>query len=314
MIYYNMQVSRILAFFSFLVFITLFILPGCDAQNTGSSNSPPPDQQTEDTPDSTVTSIVATAVTTTVPPPDTLENKSTQVDGTERLSYRIIDDFPHDSWAFTEGLVIHNNSLYETTGLIGHSSIRRVDLETGRIERIRHLDDEYFGEGLAIIDNRMIWVTWKSNIAFVYDIDTFEIIDQFRYQHEGWGLAFDGSALYLSDGTDAIHILDPDDYSEIGLIHVSDNGAPMEMINELEFIEGSLYANIWLTTLIARINPGNGEVTGWLDLAPLLDHFAGVSQPIDVLNGIAYNQETNQIYVTGKYWPKIFEIQIISSE
>ena len=155
--------------------------------------------------------------------------------------------------------------------------------------------------------------TWKSNIGFVYDLDSFEIIDQFEYQHEGWGLAYDRSNLFLSDGTDQIHVLSPVDYSEIGLLHVTDQGQPVTVINELEFIEGALFANIWLTTTIARIDPQSGTVTGWLDLEPLLEEFSNIRQSIDVLNGIAYNQDTQQIFVTGKYWPRIFEIQILES-
>ena len=266
----------------------------------------------------TPTVDVHTTIAPTRFPSQTASAQSTEVIQSENsspeiLSYQVINSYPHDSGAFTEGLVIYNGELYETTGLNGKSSIRQVDLVTGRVERMRRLGDEYFGEGLAIIDNKMVWATWKSNIGFVYDLDSFEIIDQFEYQHEGWGLAYDGSNLFLSDGTDVIHILSTVDYSEIGLLQVTDQGQPVTMINELEFIEGELFANIWLTTTIARIDPQTGAVTGWLDLEPLLEDFSNIRQSIDVLNGIAYNQDTQQIFVTGKYWPRIFEIQILES-
>jgi len=233
----------------------------------------------------------------------------------ETLSWQVINTYPHDPQAFTEGLTIHKNELYETTGLNGSSSVRKVDLLTGEIQQISYLPREYFGEGLAIVDQRLIWLTWKSNTAFVYDLNSFEQTGSFAYPHEGWGLAYDGVQLYMSDGTDTLHILDAGTYAETATLQVQDNGEPVTMINELEFIEGQLFANIWLTNKIARIDPHTGAVTGWLDLSALAQETAAAAnQSIDVLNGIAYNDITQQIYVTGKYWPNLYEIQIISSD
>jgi glutamine cyclotransferase len=226
----------------------------------------------------------------------------------------VINEFPHDTAAFTQGLVIENNVLYEGTGLYGQSSIRKVDLETGRVIKIRRLPAEYFGEGIVIIDNRLIQITWQSGIGFVYDLDSFQQTDTFTYDHEGWGITFDGTLLYMSDGTDIIHKLNPDNFSEVGTIQVIDDGNPITEINELEYIEGLIYANIWKTSNIAVINPETGQVKEWLDLDFLLTRFEQFPREINVLNGIAYNKITRQIYVTGKLWPKLFEIQITLTE
>ncbi|MEM5775077.1 MAG: glutaminyl-peptide cyclotransferase, partial [Anaerolineaceae bacterium] len=205
---------------------------------------------TDPAPDSTRTTSPQAAADTT---PSITDQTAPAVDETpEILSFRVVKSYPHDSGAFTEGLVIHEGILYETTGLNGRSTLRQVDLETGRVLRMRSLGKEYFGEGLAVIDDRMVWATWRTNTAFVYDLQTFEVTDEFNYEHEGWGMAYNGTHLYLSDGTDIIHILSPLDYSEVGTLRVSDHGEPVDMINELEFIDGDLYANIWLTTKIAR--------------------------------------------------------------
>lgn len=293
-----------------LLFVFILVITGC----SGFQPLVPASltTATDPAPDSTRTPSPQAAAD---PTPSITDQTAPAVDETpEVLSFRVVKSYPHDSGAFTEGLVIHEGILYETTGLNGRSTLRQVDLETGRVLRMRSLGIEYFGEGLAVIDDRMVWATWRTNTAFVYDLQTFEVTDEFNYEHEGWGMAYNGTHLYFSDGTDIIHILSPLDYSEVGTLRVSDHGEPVDMINELEFIEGDLYANIWLTTKIARIDPHTGVVTGWLDLEPLLTEFSEVTQSIDVLNGIAYNQDTQQIFVTGKFWPRLFEIQILAPD
>ena len=288
-------------FFTFIIFL---VLTACSAHKTAISSP-------TITP-SSIPEFNGTVIPDTISPVIKLESTPFPTGIAENMAYQVINQFPHDSGAFTEGLAIHNNVLYEATGIYGRSSIRKIDLESGRIEKIRYLSDEYFGEGLAIIDEKIIWITWQSNTGFVLDLNSFEVIDSFSYDHEGWGLAYDGSKLFMSDGSDIIHILEPDNFTETGTIHISDNGAPVEMINELEFIEGDLYANIWQTTFIAKIDPVSGNVTGWLDLTALLEQFETIRHPVDVLNGIAYNNESKQIFITGKYWPKVFEIEILT--
>ncbi|MBN2029367.1 glutaminyl-peptide cyclotransferase [bacterium] len=223
----------------------------------------------------------------------------------------IVKEYPHDSSAFTQGLVIHENILYESTGLYGNSSIRKVNINTGGIEKIRYLPEQYFAEGIAIVNDRIIQITWKSGVGFVYNLETFELINTFEYQHEGWGLTYDGDLLYMSDGTEKIHVLNPMDYSEVDVIEVRYNNEPLQLINELEYIDGSIYANIWKTSEIAIIHPMSGRVTGWINLEDLVERFHEYPRHIDVLNGIAYNADKGKIYITGKLWPKLFEIQII---
>ncbi|MCE5207061.1 MAG: glutaminyl-peptide cyclotransferase [Chloroflexi bacterium] len=306
MFYYNSRMISSRMAYYFFTFIIFLVLTACSAHKAAISSptiTPSPVPEFNDT-----------VIPDTISPVIKLESRPFSTGIAKNMAYQVTNQFPHDSGAFTEGLAIHNNVLYEATGIYGRSSIRKIDLESGRIEKIRYLSDEYFGEGLAIIDEKIIWITWQSNTGFVLDLDSFEVIDSFSYDHEGWGLAYDGSKLFMSDGSDIIHILEPDNFTETGTIHISDNGAPVEMINELEFIEGDLYANIWQTTFIAKIDPVSGNVTGWLDLNALLEQFETIRHPVDVLNGIAYNNESKQIFITGKYWPKVFEIEILTPD
>jgi glutamine cyclotransferase len=228
-------------------------------------------------------------------------------------SYNIVNTYPHDPDAFTQGLVFHDGVLYEGTGLYGQSSLRRVELETGDILQIRELSDQFFGEGITSYGDRIIQLTWRSNIGFVYDKNSFELLREFDYSTEGWGITYDGTRLIMSDGTSTLHFLDPQTFEEIGQIEVFDSNGPVNRLNELEYVKGEIYANVWQTDWVAQIAPETGRVVGWVDLEGLLgveDH----SEPVDVLNGIAYDAQTDRLFVTGKLWPKLFEIEVISPE
>ncbi len=223
--------------------------------------------------------------------------------------YTVINTFPHDPEAFTQGLVFYDGRLYEGTGLRGQSSVRIVELETGEITRIHRLLPEYYGEGITIHGDRIIQVTWQSREGFVYDKDSLEVLDTFGISTEGWGLTSDGASLILSDGTSTIRFLDPDTFQETRTVEVSDGDEQVSLINELEYIDGEIFANIWQTDMIARFDPLSGSVLGWLEFSGLRDHIDD-DDSIDVLNGIAYNDETGHLFVTGKLWPLLFEIEL----
>jgi len=225
--------------------------------------------------------------------------------------YRIVNTFPHDKNAFTQGLEYHNGYLYESTGLKGESSLRKVELRTGRVLRIHRLAPEYFGEGITILGDRIYQLTWQNGICFVYDLNTFRQITQFRYYGEGWGLTNDGKHLIMSDGSDTITFRDPETFAEVRKIRVRANGKPVEMLNELEYIEGEIWANIWYSDMIARIDPQTGFVKAWIDMEglPVPDRTSE-----DVLNGIAYDRQNKRIFVTGKRWSKLFEIELVPPE
>jgi glutamine cyclotransferase len=227
--------------------------------------------------------------------------------------YKVVRSFPHDRQAFTQGLVYLDGFLYEGTGQLGQSGIRKVRLETGEVLNIRPLDARYFGEGIAIWKDSLIQLTWQHGIGFVYNRDTFEPRRTFNYEGEGWGLTHDGTRLIMSDGseTGTLRILDPQTLRQVSKLIVRDDARPVAHLNELEFVKGEIYANVWQTERVARISPKTGRVTGWIDLRGLLDprEAAGV----DVLNGIAYDAEKDRLFVTGKLWPRIFEIQLVPS-
>lgn len=224
--------------------------------------------------------------------------------------YRVINIYPHDKNASTQGLVYENNILYEGTGLNGRSTLRKVDLKTGDIISIHKLPDKFFGEGITVYENTIIQLTWKSNIGFVYDRSNFELLKTFNYSTEGWGITHDGKRLILSDGTSILHFLNPETFEEIGRVEVFDNNGSVTRLNELEYVRGEIYANIWQTDYIARIDPDTGKVTGWINLRELLGP-EDRSEPVGVLNGIAYDAKNNRLFVTGKLWPKLFEIELI---
>ena len=226
-------------------------------------------------------------------------------------SYSIVNTYPHDPDAFTQGLVFEDGVLYEGTGLYGQSTLRRVELETGAILQIRELPDQFFGEGITIHENKIIQLTWRSNVGFVYDRSSFELLEEFSYSTEGWGITHDGEHLIMSDGTSTLHLLDPQTFEKTGQLEVFDNDGPVTRLNELEYIQGEIYANIWQTDRVARIAPATGRVIGWVDLEGLLTT-EDLSEPVDVLNGIAYDAEADRLFVTGKLWPKLFEIELIS--
>lgn len=225
-----------------------------------------------------------------------------------RYDYRIIAAYPHDPEAFTQGLVFHDGFLYESTGRFGASTIRKVDLETGRVLITRHLREDRFGEGLTVVGNRLVQLTWRSRTGYLYDVATLEPLGRFHYQTEGWGLAYDGEYLLMSDGSATIYRLDPETFGVIEKFLVHDRGIPVSRLNELEFIDGFIYANVWLTTRIAKIEPSTGRVAGWLDLQALTPPAASGA---DVLNGIAFLRDSGNLLVTGKLWPRLYVIDLI---
>jgi len=225
-------------------------------------------------------------------------------------SYRIINRYPHDTEAFTQGLFFHNGQLYEGTGWWGRSSLRRVDLETGKVLQISNLDKRYFGEGIVLWKDKIIQLTWKSNTGFVYDRETFNKISEFKYPTEGWGITHDGQRLIMSDGTNTLYFWDPKTLRPIGNLQVRDGDNPVFQLNELEYIKGEIWANVWGTDLIARISPQTGQVLSWIDLTGLLDR-ALRKDPNAVLNGIAYDEKGDRLFVTGKLWPTLFEIELV---
>jgi glutamine cyclotransferase len=224
-------------------------------------------------------------------------------------TYQIINVYPHDRGAFTQGLVFTDGILYEGTGLNGQSTLRKVELETGEILQSYELPADYFGEGIAIFDNQLIQLTFQTRIGFVYDKESFDQIGEFSYPTEGWGLTQDGTRLIMGDGSATLYFRDPETLEETGQVTVFDANGPVTQINELEYINGEIYANIWRTERLARINPDTGQVTAWIDLSGLLtpEERSGT----DVLNGIAYDAENDRLFVTGKWWPKLFEIDIV---
>lgn len=227
--------------------------------------------------------------------------------------YRVCNAFPHDSEAFTQGLVMADGVLYEGTGLNGRSSIRRVELATGAVLQGRTLPRQFFGEGVTVLGNRIFQLTWRSGVGFVYDRHTFELLRTFAYPAEGWGLTSDGTSLIASDGTATLRFLDPETLKEVRRLEVVDRRGPVARLNELEYVEGVIYANVWQTERIAIIDARSGRVTGWLDLNGLLAG-VGVSRPVDVLNGIAYDSRSGQLYVTGKLWPRLFQIELVAPQ
>jgi len=226
-------------------------------------------------------------------------------------TYEVINAYPHDQNAFTQGLVFENGFLYEGTGLRGRSSLRKVELVTGDILQIRVLPAQFFGEGLTIYENKIIQLTLRSNLGFIYDKDSFELIQAFNYPTKGWGITHDGERLIMSDGTSILHFLDPETFEEIGRIEVCDSNGPVIRLNELEYVQGEIYANVWQTDLIARIAPQTGQVIGWIDLKGLLS-LEDCREPVNVLNGIAYDEKNDRLFVTGKLWPRLFEIELMS--
>jgi glutamine cyclotransferase len=222
--------------------------------------------------------------------------------------YQIVRSYPPDPQTFTQGLVYHEGFLYEGTGLNGRSSIRKVRIENGEVVQIQPLESQYFGEGIAIVGTRLVQLTWQTQVGFVYDLATFTRQGTFNYKGEGWGLTYDGTRLIMSDGTEWLRFLDPVTQKETGRLAVKEAGRPVTQINELEMVKGELYANVWGSQRIARISPKTGELLGWIDLKGLLS--PRESSGVDVLNGIAYDAKGDRLFVTGKLWPRVFEIKV----
>lgn len=224
--------------------------------------------------------------------------------------YKVVNIYPHDPEAFTQGLVYADGVLYEGTGLEGKSTLRKVALKTGTVLQLHELPDEYFGEGIAVWGDKIIQLTWETNVGFYYDRRSFTLIDQFYYSTQGWGLTHDGERLIMSDGSATLYFLEPGTFMEINRLEVTDEHGPVDKLNELEYVRGEIFANVWPGDRIARISPQTGKVLGWIDLAGLLGHYKN-NREVDVLNGIAYDAENDRLFVTGKYWPKLFEIKLI---
>jgi glutaminyl-peptide cyclotransferase len=225
-------------------------------------------------------------------------------------TFRVVKAYPHDTAAYTQGLIYREGLLFESTGRYGQSTLRRVKLETGEVVQEHRLDAAYFGEGLAEWNGQLVQLTWRSNIAFVYDLASFTRRRTLGYAGEGWGLTRDQKEFILSDGTDKLRFLDPDGFREVRRLSVTDRGVPVRDLNELEYVRGEVYANVWHTDRIARISPESGRVTGWIDLEGLMAT-AHRLDPEAVLNGIAYDAASNRLFVTGKLWPRLFEIEVV---
>jgi glutamine cyclotransferase len=224
--------------------------------------------------------------------------------------YEVVHAWPHDRGAFTQGLIFQDGNLLESTGQVGHSSLRRVEIETGKLLQKVDVLPPYFAEGITLLKGKIYQLTWQHQVGFIYDAGTFEKIGEFHYAGDGWGLANDGQSLILSDGSNRIRFLDPANFEVRKTIAVVDGRSAINELNELEYVQGEIYANIWHTNRIARIDPQTGSVVGWIDLSGILA-LGEVSDEEAVLNGIAYDETSHRLFVTGKLWPKLFEIRLI---
>jgi glutaminyl-peptide cyclotransferase len=297
-----------LLFIAIALVVTACGSPFGEAEATPVPTSTPPPTETP-TPQPT-----ATPESTPTPEPTaTLEPTQTPmpVPVTSDYTYRIIDRFPHDRRAFTQGLEFRDGYLYESTGLHGESTLRRVDLETGEVLQLHELEDHLFGEGLTVLDDRIYQITWQAGTGFVYDRETFELREEFSYEGEGWGLANDGNRLIMSDGSSTLVFRDPVTFEELDRLDVYDDRGAVTMLNELEYIEGEIWANIWLSDVIVVIDPDTGWVTRRIDMSGLLQDEDRGQHRVDVLNGIAWDEDGQRLLVTGKLWPVMYEIEIV---
>lgn len=226
--------------------------------------------------------------------------------------YKVINTYSHDPGAFTQGLLLYDGKLYESTGIKGRSTLRLVDLKSGEVIQSYSMPDKYFGEGITVVNGNIVQLTWRSGTGFVYNMDDLKPVGRFNYEGEGWGITSDDKHLIMSDGSATLKFLDPHTFKVVGELEVHDKGRKVRMLNELEYVEGEIYANIFGADRIARIDPVTGRVTGWVDLSGLLTK-EDKKKRVDVLNGIAYDKENKTLLVTGKLWPKLFEIEIIPS-
>jgi len=226
--------------------------------------------------------------------------------------FKVVRSYPHDPQAFTQGLLYRDGFLYESTGLNGKSSIRKVALETGKVLQSKDIPPQYFGEGLTIWKDTLVGITWQTQTGFVFDLATFELRNQFAYPGEGWGLAQNGKELVLSDGSATLRFLDPKTFLEVRRVKVTADGIAVDQINELEVVGDEIYANIWHTNTIARIDQNSGKIVGWIDLGKLYSEAGKGPNSENVLNGIAWDADKNRLFVTGKLWPKLYEIRLVA--
>ena len=291
------------------------IVLSCTSLPWASPAATPTDTATP-APTSSATTAPSSMATETPPPiatpADTPADRASLA-GIPTYTYEVVNVYPHDRGAFTQGLVYFEGHLYEGTGRYGQSSLRKVELETGAVLQSRPLDPQYFGEGIAIFGERIYQLTWQSQVGFIYARETFAPLGQFSYPTEGWGLTHDGQQLIMSDGTATLHFLDPQTLAETGQVLVRANGIPVVRLNELEYINGEVFANIWQTDRIARIDPATGNVTGWIDLTGLLSP-EDRDPPVDVLNGIAFDADAGRLFVTGKWWPRLFQVKLVAGK
>ncbi|WP_321476521.1 glutaminyl-peptide cyclotransferase [uncultured Paludibaculum sp.] len=231
------------------------------------------------------------------------------VAATPEYGFRVVRTFPHDRSAFTEGFEFRGGYFYESTGQMGRSTLRKVEVESGRVVQGLPLSPSVFGEGVTVLNQQIVQLTYQGGLGFVYSQPDFRLLRTFRYNGEGWGLANDGRTIYMSDGTSGIRCLDPVSLRELRRLQVHEGAEKIQYINELEIVQGEIWANVWQTEKIARISPQDGRILGWIDLSGLLP--AAEARGVDVMNGIAYDAMGDRLFVTGKYWPKVFEIKVV---
>lgn len=251
---------------------------------------------------------------------DSVENSRTKIATVvsniepKKMTYQVVDNFPHSKKHYTQGLEIHNGILYEGTGEYGASGLFKINLETGKVLRKRMLDKKYFGEGITILNEKIYQVTYHAQKGFVYQVSDFALIDSFSYRSkEGWGLTNDGTNLIMSNGTQKLAWLDPNDFSVTKTLEVANNLGIVNYLNELEFIDGTIYANVYTTDLVVQIDPETGKVLAQINLGGILNMYKNANDTIDYLNGIAYDKKADRLFVTGKYWPRLFEIKLLEN-
>ncbi|MCL5877566.1 MAG: glutaminyl-peptide cyclotransferase [Candidatus Bathyarchaeota archaeon] len=291
-------IAVILVLAILLLGLTAFLLGGFIPQT-----QPAPTPSPKPTIKPTLTPLPSDNPSTTITPSPIPTNPASNA---PTYTYQIINTYPHDTNAFTEGLIFHDGALFESTGGYGNSYLRRVDLASGSVLQEYALSSEFFGEGLTLVNGSLIQLTWLEHVGFVYDKETFSLLGNFSYATQGWGLTYDGAKLIMSDGSSTLYFIDPNSYTVTGQISVKDGDKAIHYLNELEYVNGDIYANIFMEQKIAVINPQTGLVKGWIDLT-------GIYQSSDsnaVLNGIAYDAQNDRLFVTGKNWPNLYQIKI----
>ena len=269
-------------------------------------------QQPEESPPWTLTPGQTDDVVASPIPEQPTETSQPQ-EFSDQMTYQVINEYPHDTQAFTQGLIFLDGYFYESTGLYGESSLRKVDVETGQVLLQIDLPSQYFGEGLTAWEGVLVQLTWRENTGFVYQLEDFSLLEEFSYPTQGWGLAYDGKWLIMSDGSYTLYFLDGETFEVVDQVIVTDQGKKIAYLNELEYVNGEIFANIYQTDTIIRIDPINGKVLGTIDLSGILSEAERTAET-DVLNGIAYDQEFDRLFITGKFWPKVYEIMLVPVE